>query len=217
MRKRKTDGVALSSGGGGAVNAINALREELLAELSRTQSDRLAALLPEFIEGPFESADSFSALLLPTKPESQWPRPEELSIIYGETLPLLYQSQAAIGTAEFVSGFSKGIATAALILAPQGQNILAQAVSQIIDPLLTGDESLPPVAPWLRHELLTTAKVICKSADIVNLRDMLAWNYGLWFAAVFLVAPAIDAQSKSALEWLRRVAQHFALRGVPPE
>jgi hypothetical protein len=189
------------------------LHAEVIEMLKATQSDRLSALVPEIIEGDFASLEYN---VVTTRPRHQWPPPQELSVTYGETLGLIYQSQAAIGHAEFVHNFTKGVATVAIILGPEGQYVLTQALDKLLVPILIGDGELPPIAPWLRPDLLASARHILEFTDIGNLRDLMAWNYGVWFAAVIVIGPTPEEAGAEVLGWLREVTAHFGNLGIPP-
>ena len=57
--------------------------------------------------------------------------------------------------------------------------------------------------------------VVCASP--YNLRDVLAFNYGLFWATASIVPPEPKGRQESALVWVKNVAERFGSLGVVPE
>ena len=177
----------------------------------------LLPVLPskKFLEAVIEQLGKYDILV--TKPQRQWPEPQDMSIVYGDTLGLVFESQSGIGQAAYVSGFSRGIAALATILNPVGLSALHVIVSDMVPPIAIGDTNLPEVAPWLRRDMLESAVNIVEKTDNYNLIGVLAFNYGLFWATATVVPPTPKGRQKSAMTWVRNIAEHFGSLGVVPE
>ncbi len=181
----------------------------------------LADLLPEehdkeFLEFISEGLKGFDGWLV-TTPQGRWPEPVGMSIVYGNTQGLIFDSQSGMGQAAYVHGFSRGVAAVATILDTHSLTKLQELVTKAVMPVTIGDADLPPIAPWLRRELLESAVNIVEKTDTYNLRDVLAFNYGLFWATASIVPPEPKGRQESALVWVKNVAERFGSLGVVPE
>lgn len=169
----------------------------------------------EEVEEIAEGLEGYDGWLV-TKPQAKWPEPVSMSIVYGETQGLIFDTQSDIGQSSYVHGFSRGAAAVATILNAEGLHQLQELVTRAITPVAIGDEDLPDVAPWLRRALLESAVNIAEKTDTYNLRDVLAFNYGLFWATASIVPPSPKGRQKSALVWVKNVAEYFGSLGVVP-
>src|SRR5436309_10792493 len=94
------------------------VRDDIIDGLLLMQADRLLTLIPEIVEADYAPGEAYPAVSL--RPSAEWQPAQELSIMYGETMPMIYESQAFIGQAEFVHGFTRGVATVGSVLGPDG-------------------------------------------------------------------------------------------------
>ncbi len=196
------------------------MRDTLLAAVEiKSGGKELAALLPEeyeeeHLEAIIEGLAKYQVLV--TQPQGRWPEAMGMSIVYGGTQGLIFESNSGIGQAAYVRGFTRGAATVATILDAQGLAQLQAIVSKVVPPVAIGDDILPGVAPWLRRDLLESAVNVIEKTDNYNLRDMLAFNYGLFWATASMVPPTPKGRQKKALEWVKSVAEYFGSLGVLP-
>jgi len=197
------------------------MRDVLLQAIEiKTGGSGLADLLPlepskKLLRADAERLGGYDALV--TKPQGLWPEPQSMSIIYGETQGLIFDTQSGMGQSAYVHGFTRGVAAIATILTKPSLMDLQTIVGDVVPPLAIGDASLPEVAVWLRKLLLESAVNIVEKTDNYNLRDMLAFNYGLFWATAAVVPPAPKGRQKSALVWVKNVAEYFGSLGVIPE
>lgn len=186
----------------------------------KSGGNSLGDLLPEeptkeFVEAVAEQLGEYP--LLVTKPKGQWPDPQGLSIVYGNTMGLIFDSQSGMGQSSYVKGFSRGVAALATILTTESLTTLQAIIQDVVPPVAIGDANLPEVAPWLRRALLESAVNIAEKTDNYNLRDVLAFNYGLFWATAAIVPPTPKGRQRLALQWVKDVAEYFGGLGVVPE
>ena len=154
---------------------------------------------------------------LVTLPLSKWPEPMGMSIVFGNTQGLIFDTQSGMGQSAYVHGFSRGVAAVATILNAEGLHQLQELVTRAITPVAIGDANLPPVAPWLHRALLESAVNIVEKTDTYNLRDVLAFNYGLFWATASIVPPTPKGRQGSALVWVKNVVEYYGSLGIVPE
>lgn len=196
------------------------MRDILLKAIElKTGGLALEDLLPleptkKLLRDDSERLGSYDALV--TKPQGLWPEPQSMSIVYGETQGLIFDTQSGTGQSAYVHGFTRGVAALATILNKQGLIDLQTIVCGVVPPMAIGDTTLPDVAVWLRKALLESAVNIAEKTDTYNLRDVLAFNYGLFWATAAVVPPEPKGRQKSALVWVKNVAEYFGSLGVFP-
>jgi len=196
------------------------MRDVLLKAIEiKTGGLGLEDLLPleptkKLLQADSERLGGYDALV--TKPQGLWPEPQGMSIMYGETQGLIFNAETGMGQAAYVHGFTRGVATLATILNQQGLIDLQTIVSDVVPPMAIGDTTLPSVAVWLRKALLESAVNVVEKTDTYNLRDVLAFNYGLFWATAAVVPPEPKGRQKSALVWEKNVAEYFGTLGVVP-
>lgn len=197
------------------------MRDTLLRAIElKTGGPGLEDLLPtepskKLLKADAERLGGYDALV--TKPQGLWPEPQGMSIIYGETQGLIFDTQSGMGQSAFVHGFTRGVAALATILTKPSLMDLQTIVGDVVPPVAIGDANLPEVAVWLRKALLESAVNIAEKTDNYNLRDMLAFNYGLFWATAAVVPPNPKGRQKSALVWVKNVAEYYGSLGVVPE
>lgn len=198
------------------------IRDTILRAVEiKTGGVSLEDLLPEEYEKEYldklaEGLEDFKGWLV-TLPQGKWPEPMGMSIVFGNTQGLIFDTQSGMGQSAYVHGFSRGVAAVATILDTRSLAQLQELVTKAITPVAIGDADLPPVAPWLRRALLESAVNITEKTDNYNLRDVLAFNYGLFWATASIVPPEPKGRQKSALVWVKNVAEYFGSLGVVPE
>ena len=186
----------------------------------KTGGTGLEDLLPpepskKLLKADSERLGGYDALV--TKPQGLWPEPQGMSIVYGETLGLVYNAETGMGQAAYVSGFTRGVAALATSLTKPSLIDLQTILGDVVPPLAIGDTTLPNVAVWLRKALLESAVNIAEKTDTYNLRDVLAFNYGLFWATAAVVPPEPKGRQKSALVWVKNVAEYFGSLGIVPQ
>ena len=186
----------------------------------KTGGTGLEDLLPlepskKLLQADSERLGGYDALV--TKPQGLWPEPQGMSIMYGETQGLIFDTETGMGQSAYVHGFTRGVAALATILNKQGLIDLQTIVGDVVPPLAIGDATLPDVAVWLRKALLESAVNITEKTDTYNLRDVLAFNYGLFWATAAVVPPEPKGRQRSALVWVKNVAEYFGSLGVVPQ
>ncbi len=197
------------------------MRDILLKAIElKTGGVGLGDLLPieptkKLLREDSERLGEYDALV--TKPQGLWPEPQGMSIIYGETQGLIFNAETGMGQAAYVSGFTRGVAALATILTKPSLIDLQTILGEVVPPLAIGDANLPEVAVWLRKPLLESAVNIAEKTDTYNLRDVLAFNYGLFWATAAVVPPVPKGRQKIALNWVKNVAEYFGSLGVVPE
>lgn len=196
------------------------MRDTLLRAIEvKTGGVGLGDLLPtepskKLLRADAERLGGYDALV--TKPQGLWPEPQSMSIIYGETQGLIFDTQSGMGQSAYVHGFTRGVAALATILTKPSLMDLQTIVGDVVPPVAIGDANLPEVAVWLRKALLESAVNIAEKTDNYNLRDVLAFNYGLFWATAAVVPPNPKGRQKSALVWVKNVAEYFGSLGVVP-
>lgn len=187
--------------------------------LVKTGNNNLEPLLPNLPSaGVLEACatvEDYATLM--TLPQGHWPEPTALSIVFGKTQGLVFDSQSGMGQAAFVSGFSRGAAAVAVILVTEHVSKLQEILGDLVPPIAIGDEDIPTIAPWLVQPLIDSAVNIVEKTDAYNLRDVLAFNYGVYWAACAIVPPAHEGRQTAALEWLQAVTEYYGSLGIVPE
>ena len=185
--------------------------------LVKTGNKSLNALLPQLpTSDDLAACEGWEYPTLMTLPQGQWPEPMGMSIVFGKTQGLVFDTQSGMGQSAFVGGLSRGAAVIGTILENKDIANLQEIMSAMMPPLAIGDEELPVVAPWLIRPLIESAANIIEKTDAYNLRDVLAFNYGIFWAACAIVPPEHEGRQTKALEWLKAVAEYFGSLGVVP-
>ncbi len=197
------------------------LRGDTLDKLVlKTGGDGLNPLVPKMpTDADLEAcrlADYAGVLL--TLPASKWPGPEFISIVAGRTQQMIFESTSGIGHAQFVSGLSRGAAIVGLIIDTAPDLMRLQHVMDATMPAISiGDADLPTVAPWLVRSLVESAANIVEKTDALNLNSVLAFNYGVYWAAAAIIPPTHEGRQTAALDWLRGVTEYYGSLGLVPE
>lgn len=197
------------------------LRGDLLETLLvKTGNDNLKSLLPnlpgdDVLEACVKASPDYQCLM--TQPQGQWPGPQSLSILFGKTQGLVFDTQSGAGQSSFVGGLSRGAAAVGILLINEDIPKLQEVMSKLMPPIAIGDEDIPPVAPWLVQALIDSAANIIDKTDTLNLRDVLAFNYGVFWAACAIVPPAHEGRQTAALKWLQAVTEYYGSLGIVPE
>lgn len=198
---------------------VISIRSALIQALEAGTGDTvLAELLPELPDATDLSiiADTLEYPALALSPVEQWPEPMGMSIVYGETQGLLFDISTGVAPASYVHGFTRGGATVATILTATARAQLQLIVQGVVPPIAIGDNPLPDIAPWLIEKLLESASNIIKKTGNYNLRDVLAYNYGIFWATAAIVPPKPDDLQKDALAWVERVVEYYGSLGIVP-
>ena len=195
------------------------LRGDLLEKLLvKTGGNNLDVLLPQL-----PTTDTLAACAgweyptLMTLPQTHWPDPMAVSVNFGKTQGLIFDSESGIGHAAFVSGLSRGAAVIGVIINTEHLVKLQEILSATMPPIAIGDENIPTVAPWLVQPLIESAANIIEKTDTLNLSKVLAFNYGVFWAATAIVPPLHQGRQTAALEWLQAVMEYFGSLGIVPE
>ena len=196
------------------------LQEDLAEKLIvKTGGDSLTVLLPE----PPSDADLAAcqaidaSAVLDTLPQAEWQNPTAISVGFGRTQQMIFESTAGIRHAQYVSSLSRGAAVVGALIDTNTDFMRLQKVLDRTMPAIgIGDEPLPPVAPWLVQPLLESAANIIENTDTLNLSNVLAFNYGIFWAAAAVIPPRHIGQQTDALEWLQTVMEYYGSLGVVP-
>lgn len=186
------------------------IRAQVLAEL-RERFD--APSLEELVPGTcldLSAPPSWSFL----RPRSEWPPPEEASLSDARVLPLVYHAYTGPPPLGYLYGLVRGMATVGHLLDDSGLRVLQDIIAAVVEHTVKGGP-LPRMACDLLPDLHRSALTIVRAADAANLRHLLAWNYGLYWAAA-LVLPPDGYTRERALSWLAEVASRFGSLGVVP-
>lgn len=194
------------------------LRGDLMEKLLvKTGGDRLNVLLPQLpTNDVLEACEGWEYPTLMTLPQTKWPDPMTISIVFGKTQGLIFDSESGIGHAAYVSGLSRGAAVVGIILNTEHMVKLQEILSATMPPIAIGDENLPTVAPWLVRPLIESAANIIEKTDTLNLSKVLAFNYGVFWAAAVIVPPLHQGRQTAVLEWLQAVTEYFGSLGIVP-
>ena len=195
------------------------LRDDLLEKLLvKTGGDQFNVLLPTTPSSSvLEACAGWDYPTLMTLPQTQWPAPMTISIVFGKTQGLIFDSESGIGHAAYVSGLSRGAAVVGIILNTEHMVKLQEILSATMPPIAIGDDDIPTVAPWLVQPLIESAANIIEKTDTLNLSKVLAFNYGVFWAATAIVPPLHQGRQTAALEWLQAVTEYFGSLGIVPE
>ena len=194
------------------------LRGDLIEKLLvKTGGDSFKVLLPKLpTDDMLKACAGLEYPTLMTLPQSQWPDPMGLSIVFGKTQGLVFDSDSGMGHAAFVSGLSRGAAVVGTIINTEHMVKLQEIVSDTMPPIAIGDANLPSVAPWLVRPLIESAANIIEKTDTLNLSKVLAFNYGVYWSAAAIIPPKHEGRQTAALEWLQAVTEYFGGLGVVP-
>lgn len=146
-------------------------------------------------------------------PRRHWPKAEEVSLSDARVLPIIYHVYAPPGTELY--GIVRGMATVGLVIADDYRQLFQRIVSAVSEELSKDGSSLPPIDCKLSDSMREGALHIVTNCEPISLRDMLAWNYGLHFAAS-IAMPGSLLGCYSFTRWLRRVVRHFGGMGIVP-
>ena len=195
------------------------LRGDLIEKLLvKTGNNNLKPLLPKLpTDDILEACADWNYPTLMTLPKSQWPEPTTISIVFGKTQGLVFDSQSGMGQAAFVSGLSRGAAVVGIIINSEHLMKLQEILMASMPPIAIGDKDIPEMAPWLVRPLIESAANIIEKTDAYNLRDVLAFNYGVYWAATCIVPPRHEGRQTAALKWLQAVTEYFGSLGIVPE
>ncbi len=195
------------------------LRGDLIEKLLvKTGNENMKPLLPKLpTDDVLAACVGWEYPVLMTLPQSRWPAPMGMSIVFGKTQGLVFNAETGMGQAAFVSGLSRGAAVIGTIIATESMVTLQEILSKTMPPIAIGDKDIPDVAPWLVRPLIESAANIIEKADTLNLRDVLAFNYGVYWAACAIVPPKHSGRQTLALEWLQAVTEYFGSLGIVPE
>jgi len=196
------------------------LQEDLAEKLIvKTGGDALTVLLPEEpTDADLVACQGIEyAQVLGTLPQSEWQNPTAISVGFGRTQQMIFESTAGIRHAQYVSSLSRGAAVVGALIDTNTDFMRLQMVLDRTMPAIgIGDEPLPPVAPWLVQPLLASAANIIEKTDTLNLSNVLAFNYGIFWAAAAVIPPRHLGQQTDALEWLQAVMEYYGSLGVVP-
>lgn len=174
----------------------------------------LMALVPPLIEAAYNEDETYPAV--PLTDSGTWPIPQEISVLQGDSQIFFRDGMSGVGHAPYLKGFTRGVAVVSLMVDAEGKSTLARAVDTVSNEVAAGDAELPPVVPWLREELHAGAKQVLVETDTMNVMDLLAFNYGLWFAACVAIGPYPTPEQEDALGYLRSVIHYYSRFGVLP-
>jgi hypothetical protein len=191
------------------------LIEKLLVKIGNESMRPLLPKLPT--DDVLEACALAEYPTLMTLPMSHWPEPQAMSIVFGKTQGLIFDTPTGIGQAAFVGGLSRGAAVIGTILVTEHMVKLQEIMSDTMPPIAIGDKDIPIVAPWLVRPLIESAANIIEKTDTLNLRDVLAFNYGVFWAACAIVPPKHEGRQTKALEWLQAVTEYFGGLGIVPQ
>lgn len=185
----------------------------------KTDNDNLTPLLPsppgiDILAACDAAAKDYQCLM--TQPQGQWPSPTGLAIVFGKTQGLIFDTQSGTGQSAFVGGLSRGAAAVGILLVNEDIPKLQEVLSKLMPPIAIGDADIPPIAPWLVEPLIESAANIIAKTDPYNLRDVLAFNYGVYWAACAIVPPAHEGRQTAALQWLQTVTEYYGSLGIVP-
>ena len=196
------------------------LRGDTLDKLVlKTGGDALHPLLPKMPDdNTLEACQGITYdAIIRTLPMSKWPNPTSISVIFGKTQQMIFESTSGTRHASFVSGLSRGAAVVGILIDTNEDLMRLQHVLDITMPAIgIGDEGLPSVAPWLVRPLVESAANIAEKTDSGNLSNVLAFNYGIFWAAAAIVPPQHTGRQTAALKWLQSVTEYFGGLGIVP-
>jgi len=174
----------------------------------------LMALVPPLIEAAYDEDETYPAT--PLSDSGTWPIPQEISVLQGDSQIFFRDGLSGVGHAPYLKGFTRGVAVVSLMVDAAGKSTLSRAVDAVSNNVAAGDAELPPVVPWLREELHAGAKQVLAETDTMNIRDLLAFNYGLFFALCIVVGPFPTPEQEDALVYVRAVIHYYSRFGVLP-
>ena len=189
------------------------LYDELLERIELKAGNlTLMALIPEPVEVSYNEA--YPTVVLTDS--GTWPIPQEISVLQGDSQMFFRDGLSGIGHAPYLKGFTRGVAVVSLMLESAGRALLARAVDLVSEEVAAGDAELPPIEPYFRAELHKGAAQVLTETDTMNVMDLLAFNYGLWFAACVAIGPFPTPEQEDALTYLRAVIHYYSRFGVLP-
>ncbi|KKK71946.1 hypothetical protein LCGC14_2908830 [marine sediment metagenome] len=196
------------------------MRDDIVEKLIlKTGGDNLTVLLPELpSDADLAACQGIEyAEVLGTLPQSEWQSPTAISVGFGRTQQMIFESTSGIRHAQFVSSLSRGAAVIGALIDTNSDFMRLQQVLDLTMPSVgIGDAPLPPVAPWLIPALLESAANIIEKTDALNLSNVLAFNYGIFWAAAAVIPPRHEGQQTDALLWLQTVTEYYGSLGVVP-
>ena len=196
------------------------MRDDLVEKLIvKTGGEALTCLLPEEpSDADLAACQAIEyAQVLGTLDKSEWMSPTAISVGFGRTQQMIFESTSGIRHAQFVSSLSRGAAVIGALIDTNSDFMRLQKVLDKTMPAIgIGDEPLPPVAPWLVQPLLDSAANIIENTDTLNLANVLAFNYGIFWAAAAVIPPRHTGQQTDALTWLKMVMGYYGSLGVVP-
>ncbi len=154
---------------------------------------------------------------LPVRDPKYFPKAEEAAVTDARIIPIIYHTFTGASTAGSLYGLTRGAALVGYLVEDEGVRAIQAGVQGAIEGMATRDDGLPTIYDYLLPYAAAGARQIVEHVDAMNLRNMLAFNLGLWWVAGLVIPPNQNQRQRKALKWLEDVMEHYAILGFMPE